>query len=42
MSVIVTYFKTNLTKLREAIVTEAELLDLRGDSNGMIEGIVIE
>ena len=34
--------KTNWAELREAIVTQAELLDLRGGPNGMAEGVVIK
>ncbi|XP_047111095.1 translation initiation factor IF-2, mitochondrial isoform X1 [Schistocerca piceifrons] len=33
---------TNLDVLAEAIVLQAELMDLKGDPKGMIEGVVIE
>jgi translation initiation factor IF-2 len=34
--------KINLEGLKESIWTEAELLDLRGDPNGLAEGFIIE
>ena len=34
--------KTNLDVLSEAIVLQAELMDLKGDPRGMVEGTVIE
>ena len=34
--------KTNLEILSEAIVLQAELMDLKGDPRGMVEGTVIE
>lgn len=34
--------KTGLDELEEAIVTQAEMMDLRGDTEGMCEAVVIE
>jgi hypothetical protein len=34
--------KTNLDTLQEAIIAQAELLDLHGDEKGFVEGVVIE
>lgn len=33
---------TNIDALTEAIITQAELADLRADPDGLVEGIVIE
>lgn len=33
---------TNLDVLSEAIVLQAELMDLKGDPRGMVEGVVVE
>ncbi|XP_023709849.1 translation initiation factor IF-2, mitochondrial isoform X2 [Cryptotermes secundus] len=33
---------TNLDELSEAIVLQAELMDLKGDPRGMVEGVVVE
>jgi translation initiation factor IF-2 len=33
---------TNLDILSEAVVLQAELMDLKGDPRGMVEGVVVE
>jgi translation initiation factor IF-2 len=33
---------TNLDMLSDAIVVQAELMDLKGDPRGMVEGVVVE
>jgi translation initiation factor IF-2 len=33
---------TNLDVLSEAILLQAELMDLKGDPRGMVEGVVVE
>jgi translation initiation factor IF-2 len=33
---------TNLDMLSDAIVLQAELMDLKGDPRGMVEGVVVE
>lgn len=34
--------KTNLDALKDAIITQADLLNLKGDPKGPVEGVIIE
>ena len=37
------YFqKQNLEELQEAIIAQAEIMELKGDSQGLVEAVVIE
>ena len=33
---------TNLTELVETVATQAEIMNLTGDPNGLVEGVVVE